>query len=76
MEDLFIANYNNVDITVTEGDLQEGKEIKLLKKLKRFNLGSGHEKIETSKIDEDEYVFTGITYFGGPVQRMYFKRIK
>ncbi len=44
--------------------------------LKKFNLGSGHEEMKLSKIDDDNFVFRLETYSGGPVQTIYFKRVK
>jgi hypothetical protein len=74
--DLFIAEYRGEKIKIKGKFLEQGKERDLLKKLKKFNLGSGHEKMELSKIDDDNFVFRLVTYYGGPVQTIYFERVK
>lgn len=74
--DLFTAEYRDEKIKIKGKFLEQGKERDLLKKLKKFNLGSGHEEMKLSKIDDDEFVFRLITYYGGPVQTIYFERVK
>ena len=56
--------------------MKQGEERDLLQKLKKFNLGSGHEEMKLSKIDDDNFVFRLETYNGGPVQTIYFERVK
>lgn len=73
---LFEASYYKSKIVIEEQFLEEGGERNLLKKLKKFKLGSGHERMEICKIDNDEYVFILIPYYGAPDQRIYFNRIK
>lgn len=75
-DDLFSAEYHGDKIEIERKFLKPGQEMKLLRKLKKFNLGSGHEEMELSKIDDDEYVFHAITYYGAPTQTIYFERIK
>lgn len=74
--DLFSAEYKGKKIEIEGKFLKQGEEIKLLKKLKKFNLGSGHEEMKLSKIDDDNFVFRLETYTGGPVQTIYFERLK
>lgn len=76
VSDLFTAEYRGEKIKIKGKFLEQGKERDLLKKLKKFNLGSGHEEMKLSKIDDDEFVFRLITYYGGPVQTIYFERVK
>jgi hypothetical protein len=75
-KDLFTAEYKGVKIKINGKFLKVGEESTLLQKLKKFNLGSGHEEMELSKIDDDNFVFRLETYNGGPVQTIYFERIK
>jgi hypothetical protein len=74
--DLFIAEYRGEKIKIEGKFLKQGGERNLLQKLKKFNLGSGHEEMKLSKIDDDNFVFRLETYNGGPVQTIYFERVK
>jgi len=74
--DLFTAEYRGEKIKIKGKFLKQGEERDLLQKLKRFNLGSGHEEMKLSKIDDDNFVFRLETYNGGPVQTIYFERVK
>jgi len=76
MKTLFAAEYQNKSIQIDEKFLIVGKERELLGKLKKFNLGSGHEELELLKLNDDNFVFCLETYVGGPVQTVYFQRIK
>lgn len=75
----FYATYRYKEepkIKVNVKYLKEGKEFELRQKLKAFNLGSGHDGMEISKIDDDHFIFTLIPFVGAPVQTIYFERIK
>jgi hypothetical protein len=74
--DLFTAEYRGEKIKIKGKFLKQGEERDLLQKLKKFNLGSGHEEMKLSKIDDDNFVFRLETYNGGPVQTIYFERVK
>lgn len=74
--DLFTAEYRSEKIKIEGKFLKRGQERNLLQKLKKFNLGSGHEEMKLSKIDDDNFVFRLETYSGGPVQTIYFERVK
>ena len=74
--DLFSAEYRDEKIKIKGKFLKQGEERKLLQKLKKFNLGSGHEEMKLSKIDDDNFVFRLVTYIGGPTQTIYFERLK
>ena len=74
--DLFQAEYKGEKIKIKGKFLKLGEERDLLQKLKKFNLGSGHEEMKLSKIDDDNFVFRLETYTGGPVQTIYFERLK
>jgi hypothetical protein len=74
--DLFSAEYRDEKIKIKGKFLKQGEERKLLQKLKKFNLGSGHEEMKLSKIDDDNFVFRLETYVGGPTQTIYFERLK
>ena len=74
--DLFTAEYSGDKIKIEGKFLKQGGERNLLQKLKKFNLGSGHEEMKLSKIDDDNFVFRLETYNGGPVQTIYFERVK
>ena len=74
--DLFSAEYRDEKIKIKGKFLKQGEERKLLQKLKKFNLGSGHEEMKLSKIDDDKFVFRLETYVGGPTQTIYFERLK
>jgi predicted nuclease of restriction endonuclease-like (RecB) superfamily len=74
--DLFQAEYNGEKIKIKREFLKQGEERELLKHLKKFNLGSGHEEMKLSKIDNNNFVFRLETYTGGPTQTIYFKRLK
>jgi hypothetical protein len=74
--DLFTAEYRSKKIKIEGKFLKRGQERNLLQKLKKFNLGSGHEEMKLSKIDDDNFVFRLETYSGGPVQTIYFERVK
>ena len=73
---LFSAEYRDEKIKIKGKFLKQGEETKLLQKLKKFNLGSGHEVMKLSKIDDDNFVFRLVTYIGGPTQTIYFERLK
>ncbi len=73
---LFTAEYRGEKIKIKGRFLKQGEERDLLQKLKKFNLGSGHEEMKLSKIDDDNFVFRLETYNGGPVQTIYFERVK
>ena len=74
--DLFSAEYRGEKIKIKGKFLKQGEERKLLQKLKKFNLGSGHEEMTLSKIDDDNFVFRLETYTGGPIQTIYFEKLK
>lgn len=74
--DLFSAEYRDDKIKIKRKFLKQGEERELLQKLKKFNLGSGHEEMKLSKIDDDNFVFRLETYTGGPTQTIYFERLK
>jgi predicted nuclease of restriction endonuclease-like (RecB) superfamily len=74
--DLFSAEYRGDKIKIKRKFLKQGEERELLQKLKKFNLGSGHEEMKLSKIDDDNFVFRLETYTGGPTQTIYFERLK
>ncbi len=74
--DLFTAEYKGEKIKIEGKFLKQGEERNLLQKLKKFNLGSGHEEMKLSKVDDDSFVFHLETYNGGPVQTIYFERVK
>ena len=74
--DLFQAEYKGEKIKIKGKFLKLGEERDLLQKLKKFNLGSGHEEMKLSKIDDDNFVFRLETYVGGPTQTIYFERLK
>ena len=74
--DLFTAEYNGKKIEIERKFLKQGEERNLLQKLKKFNLGSGHEEMELLKINDDFFVFRLVTYYGAPVQIVYFERVK
>jgi hypothetical protein len=74
--DLFTAEYRGKKIKIKGKFLKKGEEMDLLQKLKKFNLGSGHEETKLSKIDDDNFVFRLETYNGGPVQTIHFERKK
>ena len=74
--DLFQAEYKGEKIKIKGKFLKLGEERDLLQKLKKFNLGSGHEEMKLSKINNDNFVFRLETYTGGPVQTIYFERLK
>jgi hypothetical protein len=74
--DLFTAEYRGEKIKIKGKFLKQGEERDLLQKLKKFNLGSGHEEMKLSKIDDDNLVFRLETYNGGPVQTIHFERVK
>lgn len=74
--DLFSAEYRGEKIKIKGKFLKQGEERELLQKLKKFNLGSGHEEMKLSKIDDDNFVFRLETYTGGSVQTIYFERLK
>jgi len=74
--DLFMAEYRGNEIKIKGKFLKQGEERKLLQKLKKFNLGSGHEEIKLLEIDDDNFVFRLETYYGGLVQTIYFERVK
>ena len=74
--DLFSAEYRGVTIKIAGKFLIQGKERELLQQLKKFNLGSGHEDLKLSQIDNDNFEFRLVTYMGGPTQTIYFERIK
>lgn len=76
MDDLFQAEYKGDKIKIKGKFLKLGEERDLLKKLKKFNLGSGHEEMKLSKIDDDNFVFRLETYVGGPTQTIYFERLE
>ena len=77
MENKFIAESGDNKLIVFESSLKPSKVKTLLNKLNGhgFNLGSGHEEISVKKIDDDNYVFVGIPYYGAPSQRIDFERI-
>lgn len=74
--DLFSAEYRGKKIKIEGKFLKQGEEIELLQKLKKYNLGSGHEQIKLSKINDDYFIFDLETYTGGPVHTVYFERLK
>ena len=74
--DLFSAEYRGKKIKIEGKFLKQGEEIELLQKLKKFNLGSGHERMKLSKINDDYFTFDLETYTGGPVQTIYFEKLK
>jgi hypothetical protein len=76
VSDLFTAEYGGEKIEIKGKFLKQGKERNLLQKLKKFKLGSGHEEMKVSKIDDDNFVFHLVTYYGGPTQTVYFERVK
>ena len=75
-DDLFQAEYKGEKIKINGKFLKLGEERELLQKLQKFNLGSGHEEMKLSKIDDDNFVFRLETYVGGPTQTIYFERLK
>lgn len=72
----FLNFYLGEKIKIKGKFLKIGEERELLQKLKKFNLGSGHEEMKLSKIDDDNFVFRLETYVGGPTQTIYFERLK
>ena len=76
ISNLFQGEYDGIKIKIEEKFLKQGKERELFQKLKNFNLGSGHEEMKLSKIDDDNFVFHLETYIGGTTQTIYFKRLK
>ena len=73
--DLFTAEWNGKEIKINSEFLKPGGEDILLEKLKKFNLGSGHESKELSKIDDDNFIFRLETYSGALPQIIHFQRI-
>jgi hypothetical protein len=73
--DLFTTEYGGEKIKIKGKFLKQGEERNLLQKLKKFKLGSGHEEMKLSKIDDDNFVFHLVTYYGGPTQTIYFERV-
>jgi hypothetical protein len=77
VETKFIAEYRGKTLPIDEKFLVIGEERKLLSKLnKKFALGSGHELMELSKLDDDTFRFHLLPYYGAPNQTVYIDRIK
>jgi hypothetical protein len=71
--DLFTAEWNGKEIKIKSEFLKPGGEDILLEKLKKFNLGSGHESKELSKIDDDNFMFRLETFLGHMPKLYIFK---
>jgi hypothetical protein len=72
----FTASYGDKILKISDSYLND--KVKLLTRLNKmgFQLGSGHEVMDLVKVDDEEYRFYLMPYYGAPNQIVYINLIK